>query len=156
MCGIFFFSDESKKNFDLVENQLAEITQTIQRRGPNHQVVHNGSFGNRHWISMNSVLSIRSGLDVPSTSLLPTRYSEAFLYNGESYEPLHRGIDDTAAFRSLIDRPASSFPGENYQGFFAANLVMGSLNLVGLLEEKPCFIGLMELLLRRIRHRYDC
>ena len=119
MCGIFFFSDESKKNFDLVENQLAEITQTIQRRGPNHQVVHNGSFGNRHWISMNSVLSIRSGLDVPSTSLLPTRYSEAFLYNGESYEPLHRGIDDTAAFRSLIDRPASSFPGENYQGFFA-------------------------------------
>ena len=120
MCGIFFYSDTNKINYDKAVREIKSITQTIKKRGPDHQILQQGKSENSFWVGLNTVLAIRTSKSTISPALADSNKSRFFAYNGETFEPGAIEVDDTKLFNEILERSENSiYESQFYQGYFA-------------------------------------
>lgn len=143
MCGIFFYSDSNPQKFLRIERSIDKITETLRQRGPDHQVMETGEVANQRWLSLNSVLAIRTSINEPSKALRPSDTFQAFAYNGESYEHSHRGKDDSLLFKDFLANGQLNNKESHHQGFFAFFALNNNLLSFGVdyLAEKSLFFS---------------
>ena len=141
MCGIFFFCDTNIDDYRLVLDNIYEITDSLQKRGPDHFLINKSRSNATHWIGINTVLSIRTSKKNLSPSLVKANKDGFFAYNGETYEPDTQSVDDTDLFNNLISKETNFYEKDHYQGYFAYSKVKDDSLFfsVDFISEKPLF-----------------